>query len=208
MPSDWQISEPRSRHKALRGDHRPAPSIRWGGEVGAVVGWGKGRSGCRPWSICQGRWAGLGRPGIAETQLRPEAIRDRPSCPSVDGVVRALDSQAPLFLSAFQHWQRFALEDECACSSLPLPLCHSLPPLPQALRQESPPGPHRGPVGLGFPLDPAKSEVQESGTPGWATGGPGTSSFWAVGTRAQVSVVDTQGGGHNTLDPVRGPGGA
>lgn len=65
---------------------------------------------------------GLGCPGIAETQLCSEAIRDLPSCPSVDGEVRALDMPTPLFLSAFQHWKRFALEGECACSSLPLPV--------------------------------------------------------------------------------------
>ena len=92
-------------------------------------------------------------------------------------------------LSAFQHRERFALEGECACSSLDCP-CVLTAPLPPGLRQQSPPGPHQGPIGLGFPLHPAKSEVQESGTPGWATGGPGTSSSWAVGTRAQARVVN------------------
>lgn len=96
MPSDWQILEPRSRHKALRGDHRPFDLLGWGG--GGVWWWGKGRSGCRPWSICQGRWAGPGHPGIAETPLHSEAIRDLPSCPSVDGMVTALDAQTPVFL--------------------------------------------------------------------------------------------------------------
>lgn len=74
---------------------------------------------------------GPGRSGIAETQLCLEAIRDLPSCPSVDGVVRALDMpRHPSFCLLFSTGKGLNLKVSVPAPHSHCP-CRSLPPYPR-----------------------------------------------------------------------------